>query len=61
MEILFYVIVAALALIVGGLLTSTILRKQVLVKSQVVLEEAKERDHRKLGKDLDIFSFSNFL
>jgi len=43
MEILFYVIVAALALIVGGLVTSTVLRKQVLAKSQAVLEEAKEK------------------
>jgi len=43
MEILFYVIVAALALIVGGLITSTVLRKQVLAKSLAVLEEAKEK------------------
>ena len=43
MEILFYVIVAALALIVGGLVTSTVLRKQVLAKSLAVLEEAKEK------------------
>lgn len=43
MEILTYLIVAALALIVGGLVTSTVLRKQVLAKSNLVLEEAKEK------------------
>ncbi len=30
-----------------------------LKKHLAVLEEAKNRDHRKLGKELDIFSFSN--
>lgn len=43
MEILIYLIVAALALIVGGLVTSTVLRKQVLSKSITILEEAKEK------------------
>lgn len=40
---LVYLIVAALALIVGGILTSTVLRKQVLSKSNVLLEEAREK------------------
>lgn len=43
MEILIYLIVAALSLIVGGLLTATVLRKQVLAKSNLLLEEAKEK------------------
>ncbi len=43
MEILIYAVVAALALIIGGLLTATILRKQVLSKSNIILEEAKEK------------------
>lgn len=43
MEIVFYLIVAVLSLIVGGLVTSTILKKQVLAKSKSVLEEAKEK------------------
>lgn len=43
MEILIYLIVAALSLIVGGLVTTTVLRKQVLTKSRLVLEEAKEK------------------
>lgn len=40
---LVYLIVAALALIVGGILTTTVLRKQVLSKSNVLLEEAREK------------------
>ncbi len=43
MEIIIYVVVALLALIIGGVLTSTILRKQVLSKSYSLLEEAKEK------------------
>lgn len=43
MELLIYAIVAALALVVGGLLTATMLRKQVLAKSNVILEEAQEK------------------
>ncbi len=33
--------------------------KKELKKHMAVLEEAKKRDHRKIGKELDIFSFSN--
>lgn len=43
MEILIYAIVAVLALVIGGLLTATIMRKQVLAKSNTILEEAKEK------------------
>lgn len=43
MEIMIYVIVALLALAVGILVTTTVLRKQVLSKSQAVLEEAREK------------------
>lgn len=43
MEILIYAIVAALALVVGGLLTATVLRKQVLSKSNTTLVEAQEK------------------
>lgn len=43
MEILIYAIVAALALVVGGLLTATVLRKQVLSKSNSILVEAQEK------------------
>lgn len=32
-----------------------------LVEYEEFLEEAKERDHRKIGKDLDLFCFSDFL
>jgi ribonucrease Y len=42
-DILIYTIVAALALVIGGLLTATILRRQVLSKSNTILEEAKEK------------------
>lgn len=43
MELLIYAIVAVLSLVIGGLLTATILRKQVLSKSNIILEEAKEK------------------
>ncbi|MBW2220162.1 MAG: ribonuclease Y, partial [Deltaproteobacteria bacterium] len=43
MEVLIYAIVAALALVVGGLLTATVLKKQVLSKSNTLLEEAQEK------------------
>lgn len=43
MEIMIYVIIAVLALLIGGLATATILRKQVLSKSNTVLEEAREK------------------
>ncbi len=43
MEIIIYVTVALLALMIGGLATATILRKQVLSKSNTVLEEAREK------------------
>lgn len=43
MEIMIYLVVAALALIIGGLLTATVLRKQVLSKSNAVLEEARDK------------------
>ena len=43
MEIIIYVTVALLALMIGGLATATILRKQVLAKSNTVLEEAREK------------------
>lgn len=32
-----------------------------LIEYEEFLEEAKERDHRKIGKDLDLFCFSDFL
>lgn len=32
-----------------------------LIEYEKFLEEAKERDHRKIGKDLDLFCFSDFL
>lgn len=34
---------------------------QELIEYEEFLEEAKERDHRKIGKDLDLFCFSDFL
>jgi ribonuclease Y len=43
MEIIIYVAVAALALVAGGLITSTMLKKSVLKKSNLLLEEAKEK------------------
>lgn len=43
MEIMIYVTVAVLGLLIGGLATATILRKQVLTKSNTLLEEAKEK------------------
>lgn len=33
--------------------------KQALKEYQVMMEEAKKRDHRKLGKDLDLFMTSD--
>lgn len=33
--------------------------KKIMKKHMLMLEEAKKRDHRKLGKELDLFSFSN--
>ncbi len=33
--------------------------KKLLAQHLAFLEEAKKRDHRKLGRDLDIFSFNN--
>lgn len=35
--------------------------KQELEDYEKFLEEAKERDHRKIGRDLDLFCFSDFL
>ena len=35
--------------------------KEELNKFQNFLEDAKERDHRKIGRDLDLFCFSDFL
>ena len=35
--------------------------KEELEEFQKFLEEAKERNHRKIGKDLDLFCFSDFL
>lgn len=35
--------------------------KEELEDYEKFLEEAKERDHRKIGKDLDLFCFSDFL
>jgi ribonuclease Y len=43
MEIIIYVVIAVFAMIVGGVLTATVLRKQVLSKSHTLLEEAKEK------------------
>ncbi len=43
MEIVIYTIVAAVSLLIGGLVTSTILRKAVERKSENVLREAKEK------------------
>lgn len=43
MGITLYLIVAALALVVGGLITATLLKKSVLKKSVLLLEEAKEK------------------
>jgi ribonuclease Y len=43
MEIIIYVVVAVLGLLVGVVITSTVLRKQVLRKSHELLEEAKEK------------------
>lgn len=43
MEIVIYAVVAVAALLIGGGLTATILRKQVLSKSNEILEEAKEK------------------
>jgi len=43
MGITLYIIVAALALAAGGLLTATVLKKMVLKKSNLLLEEAKEK------------------
>ncbi len=36
-------------------------RKHELEKHLVFLKEAKKRDHRKLGKELGLFTFSNFV
>ncbi len=35
--------------------------KEKLKEYQVMLEEAKKRDHRKLGKELDLFTFSDLV
>jgi ribonuclease Y len=43
MEVTIYVGIAVISLVVGFVITSTVLRKQVLKKSQVLLEEAKEK------------------
>lgn len=43
MGITLYIIVAALALAAGGLVTATLLKKMVLKKSNLLLEEAKEK------------------
>jgi threonyl-tRNA synthetase len=34
------------------------LRKNSLMSYLVLMEEAKKRDHRKLGKELELFAFS---
>lgn len=36
-------------------------KKEELDKFLQILEELKERDHRKIGKDLDLFCFSNYV
>jgi len=43
MEILIYIIIAAASLILGIVLTATVLKKQILGKSNTVLEEAREK------------------
>ena len=43
MEIIIYAAIAAVAMVTGVLITSTILKKTVLKKSNVLLEEAKEK------------------
>ena len=43
---------------ISGKAFSTI---EELADYEEFLKEAKERDHRKIGKDLDLFCFSNFL
>lgn len=43
MEITIYVAVAAIAMVAGFLITSTMLKKSVLKKSNLLLEEAKEK------------------
>lgn len=35
--------------------------KEVLKEHLIMLEEAKKRDHRKLGKELDLFTFSDLV
>ena len=35
--------------------------KEALDKYNVFIEEAKERDHRKIGQDLDLFCFSDYV
>ena len=35
--------------------------KEELDKYNVFIEEAKERDHRKIGQDLDLFCFSDYV
>lgn len=35
--------------------------KEALKEYEIFLEDAKERNHRKIGKDLDLFCFSDFL
>ena len=39
----------------------TFASKEQLNEFQNFLEDAKERDHRKIGRDLDLFCFSDFL
>ncbi len=43
MEILIYVVVAVAGLILGGLLTATVLKNQMLKKSNALLQEAREK------------------
>lgn len=43
MGTILYIIVAALALVAGGMVTATLLKKSVLKKSNLLLEEAKEK------------------
>lgn len=43
MEILIYIIIAAASLILGIVLTATVLKKQILGKSNTILEEAREK------------------
>ena len=43
MEYLLYIIVAMASLAVGALIAATVMKKNLLKKSQAILEEAKEK------------------